>query len=100
MPSWTSWDHRGRCTQVNLHFGPHGYDRLPAPTAANRLLRAKAKEYSNLTIVNFARAFKQAQAAGKPVGWLDGVHLNTAGNRVRTQAILDAIGTAQKPSRR
>ncbi len=85
---------------VNLHFGPHGYDRLPAPTAANRLLRAKAREYSNLTIVNFARAFKDAQATGVPVGWQDGVHLNAAGNRVRTQAIIDAIETPRKPPRR
>jgi hypothetical protein len=84
---------------VNLHFGPHGYDRLPSPKAANRLLRAKAREYQNLTIVNFARAFKEAKAAGQPVGWQDGVHLNAAGNRERVQAILDAIGTPQRKNR-
>lgn len=85
---------------VNLHYGPHGYDRLPAPTAANRMLRAKAKQHPNLTIVNFAKAFKRAKASGEPVGWLDGVHLNVAGNRVRTQAILTAIGVPQSPDRR
>jgi hypothetical protein len=77
---------------VNLHFGPHGYSRLPSPTAANRVLRAKAKQYPNLTVINFARAFTQARSRGIPVGWKDGVHLNEAGYRVRVQAIMDAVG--------
>lgn len=83
---------------VNLHFGPHGYSRLPAPTAANRVLRAKAKEYPNLTIVNFARAFTTAKSRGIPVGWRDGVHLNEAGYRVRVQAIMDSVGTPNQRS--
>lgn len=91
---------RAKVYWINLHFGPHGYDRLPPPTAANRLLRAKAKQYPNLEIINFAKAFRTAKANGEPVGWQDGVHLNSAGNLVRTQAILDAIGTPKKPSRR
>ncbi len=82
---------------VNLWFGPHGYDRLPPPTAANRILRAKAKQYPNLTIVNFAKAFRQAKASEVPVGWLDGVHLNAAGNQVRVDAIMEALG---EPNRR
>lgn len=81
---------------VNLWFGPHGYDRLPPPTAANRILRAKAKQYPNLTIVNFAKAFRTAAKAGIPVGWEDGVHLNAAGNRVRVEAIMDALGEPQR----
>lgn len=81
---------------VNLWFGPHGYDRLPAPTAANRILRAKAKQYPNLTVINFAKAFRTAAKAGIPVGWEDGVHLNAAGNRVRVEAIMDAIGEPRR----
>lgn len=85
---------------VNLHFGPHGYDRLPAPTAANRLLRTKAKQYSNLKLVNFAKAFRQAQARGEPVGWEDGVHLNATGNLVRSRAIVEALGSPRATVRR
>lgn len=81
---------------VNLWFGPHGYDRLPPPTAANRILRAKAKQYPNLTIVNFAKAFRTAAKDGVAVGWEDGVHLNAAGNQVRVEAILDALGEPRR----
>ena len=84
---------------VNLWFGPHGYDRLPPPTAANRLLRAKARQYSNLTIIDFAQAFRRAEASGSDVGWLDGVHLNAAGDRLRVRTILESIGTPRKSSR-
>lgn len=78
---------------VNLWFGPNGYDDLPKPTAANRILREKAAQYPNLTIINFAQAFKDADAKDPAVGWEDGVHLNDAGNRVRVHAIVDAIGS-------
>lgn len=77
---------------VDLWFGPHGYDRLPTPYAANRLLREKAKEYPNLTIVRFSKAFKKADARDPAVGWEDGVHLNEAGRIVRVDAIMKAIG--------
>ena len=77
---------------VNLWFGPNGYDDLPNPTGANRILRDKAKQYPNLTIINFAKAFRKADAADPDVGWEDGVHLNTAGNKVRVRAIAQAIG--------
>jgi len=79
---------------VNLWFGEIGYqlyDRLPHPTKANRILRAKAQQYPNLRIVNFAHAFQTAQAHGEPVGWLDGVHLNPAGYRLRTKLMVDAL---------
>ena len=82
---------------VNLWFGPHSYDRLPTPYAANRLLRAKAKQYPNLTIVNFAKAFRDAEKRGVPVGWEDGVHLNAKGNSIRVTAILKAIGKPVAP---
>jgi hypothetical protein len=81
---------------VNLWFGPHSYDRLPTPHAANRLLRAKAKQYDNLNIVNFAKAFRKADARDPAVGWEDGVHLNAAGNRVRVNAIMKALGNPEK----
>lgn len=82
---------------VNLWFGEVGfanYDRLPRPTKANRVLRAKAKEYPNLRIINFATAFRSAARAGKGVGWADGIHLNAAGYRLRTQLIVNALGPA------
>ena len=82
---------------VNLWFGPSGYDDLPKPFAANRLLHDKVKEYPNLRIINFAEAFKAAEASGKPVGWEDGVHLNAAGNRLRVKAIVDALGAPIAP---
>ena len=82
---------------VNLWFGPNGYDDLPKPTAANRILRAKAKEYPNLRIVNFAKAFVDAEKIDPSVGWEDGVHLNEAGNLVRVNAIVGAIGAPMKP---
>ena len=83
---------------VNLWFGPHGYDRLPKPFAANRTLRAKAKEYPNLRVVNFARAFVDAELAGEGVGWEDGVHLNAAGNRLRVRTIVGAMGVPVRPA--
>jgi hypothetical protein len=78
---------------VDLWFGANSYDDLPSPTKANRILRDKAKQYPNLTIVNFAKEFRRAQAADPTVGWDDGVHLNTAGNKVRVRAIARALGT-------
>ncbi len=79
---------------VNLWFGSVGYanyDRLPRPERANRVLRQKAKEYPNLRVVDFARTFKDQAARGKGVGWLDGVHLNQAGNRLRTRLIVSSL---------
>ena len=79
---------------VNLWFGEVGYqlyDRLPRPTKANRILRAKAKQYPNLRIIDFAHAFQSAHAQGEAVGWLDGVHLNAAGYRLRTQLIVSSL---------
>lgn len=79
---------------VNLWFGDAGfanYDRLPRPTKANRILRAKAKQYPNLHIINFATAFRTAARAGKGVGWADGVHLNAAGYRLRTHLIVESL---------
>lgn len=78
---------------VNLWFGPNGYDDLPSPTKANRVLRDKAKQYPNLTIVNFAKEFRRADAANPAVGWEDGVHLNTEGNKVRVRSIAQALGS-------
>lgn len=79
---------------VNLWFGEVGYqlyDRLPRPTKANRILRAKTKQYPNLRIINFAQAFQSAHAQGDAVGWLDGVHLNAAGYRLRTSLIVSSL---------
>lgn len=83
---------------VNLWFGPHGYSRLPKPTKANRILRAKAKQYPNLRIVNFARAFRAAKASGESVGWADGVHLNLAGYRLRNRTIVAALTLPPSPA--
>lgn len=82
---------------INLWFGPNGYDDLPRPMAANRILRAKAKEYPNLRIINFAKAFQDAERVDPSVGWEDGVHLNEAGNLVRVKAIVGALGAPMKP---
>ena len=82
---------------VNLWFGPNGYDDLPKPTAANRILRTKAKEYPNLRIINFAKAFVDAEKVDPSVGWEDGVHLNERGNRVRVKSIVDTLGVPMKP---
>lgn len=79
---------------VNLWFGQVGYalyNRLPRPKRANEILRAKAKQYPNLRIVNFAGAFRAARSAGQPVGWADGVHLNQAGYRLRNRTIVAAL---------
>jgi len=77
---------------VNLWFGPNGYDDLPSPANANRVLRLKSKQYPNLHVVNFAKVFRDAARGNPAVGWEDGVHLNTAGNKVRVRAIVNALG--------
>lgn len=82
---------------INLWFGPTYYDDLPKPTGANRILRAKVKEYPNLRIVNFAKSFQDAASADPSVGWIDGVHLNERGSRVRVRSITDALGVPVKP---
>jgi lysophospholipase L1-like esterase len=76
---------------VNLWFGPHNYDRLPEAAPANQILGDLAGQYPNLRIIDFAGDFEEARAAGIGVGWLDGVHLNDMGNRVRTESILRAL---------
>lgn len=84
---------------VNLWFGPHGYSRLPKPHAANRVLNAKAKQYPNLRVINFARGFREARSLNSSIGWLDGVHLNTAGYQMRTDLIVSSLGTLDPPKR-
>ena len=76
---------------VNLWFGPNNYDRLPEAGPANEVLDELALQYPNLRVIDFARDFEQARANGIGVGWLDGVHLNDAGNAVRTESILTVL---------
>lgn len=85
---------------VNLYFGPNGYDDLPKSYHANRILHAKAEQYPNLRIIEFAREYKAAIASDARVGWVDGVHLNEYGYAVRSRIIAGALGapvTAVKP---
>ena len=79
---------------VNLLFGPNGYGLEP-PTEANRLLVEKAEEYKNLEVIDFATAYKAAMAKDSSVGWADGVHLNSAGYRVRNSLIVKALNAAR-----
>ena len=51
-----------------------------------------------MTIVNFAKAFRDAEKRGEPVGWEDGVHLNSKRNSLRVTAILKAIGKPVAPA--
>lgn len=82
---------------INLFFGPNGYNDLPRASAANNVLRLKARTYPNLHIINFARDYRAALQSDSSVGWADGVHLNEAGYRVRTRIIVEALGSP--PSR-
>jgi hypothetical protein len=79
---------------VNLWFGPHGYSRLPQPHAANRVLNAKARQYPNLKVINFARGFREARSSNPSIGWTDGVHLNTAGYQMRTRLIVSSLDSS------
>lgn len=76
---------------VNLWFDPASYDRLPDPVKVNKVLAAKAGEYPNLYVVDFAEAFRVARESGTGVGWTDGVHLNEAGRALRTELIVAAL---------
>lgn len=78
---------------INLYFGPNGYDDLPSPVGANRVLRDATLRYPNLKIINFAKQYREALANDPNLGWDDGVHLNSAGDRERTRIIISSIGS-------
>lgn len=77
---------------VNLRFGPNNYSDLPHHGPANRTLREKAREYPNLTIINFSKRYGAALRNSPNIGWADGVHLNTPGYLARTRFIAEALG--------
>lgn len=76
---------------VNLWHDPSAYDDLPKPGPANEVLSQKAQQYAHLYVVDFARAFQDAEASGNDVGWVDGVHLNETANHLREALIVSAV---------